>query len=107
MRQGFSICALIILGVMGSCSFQHPPQVQQGKLDLRQWSWEEDGHLPLDGMWEFHWQEFISPQHSQLAISEPLSFTHVPGTWIEHEVRWRVITGDRVHLIPFTSTAPG
>nr|WKN38308.1 sensor histidine kinase [Tunicatimonas sp. TK19036] len=83
MHQGFSICALMILGVLAGCATQRSPQIEEGMLDLRQWAWEKDGSLSLDGAWQFYWGELISPQHSQSDTFVP-SFTQVPGTWIQH-----------------------
>ena len=50
---------LILLACKGELK---PPTVLNGSIDLREWDFNRDGIVPLDGMWEFYWGEFIDPQ---------------------------------------------
>ncbi len=34
------------------------PKAVKGILDLREWDFEKDGNINLDGEWEFYWKEF-------------------------------------------------
>jgi class 3 adenylate cyclase len=35
------------------------PQAEKGILDLREWDFEKDGRVELNGEWEFYWMEFL------------------------------------------------
>ena len=54
----------------------------KGVLDLRQWSFEENGNVTLNGEWEFYWNQLL--QHSDFNTS-PLpaasGFVQVPSVW--------------------------
>ena len=53
--------ALLFLGVLlvlNSCNERHDkltPVVQNGRIDLADWSFKNDGPLELKGQWEFYW----------------------------------------------------
>lgn len=53
----------------------------QGVLDLSQWNFA-DGHVMLDGEWEFYWRRWIDPGAftADQADDGPL-YVSVPGTW--------------------------
>ncbi|RKP56982.1 hypothetical protein D7Z26_03060 [Cohnella endophytica] len=54
------------------------PKASDGQIDLTDWSWTEDGVIPLDGEWSFDW--FRSTTGNEAA--EPIPTTlEVPGTW--------------------------
>ena len=36
------------------------PKAERGVLDLREWNFEEDGIVKIDGEWEFFWEETLS-----------------------------------------------
>ena len=51
----------ILITLLFSCSSERkrPPQAQNGVLDLRNWDFGRDGNVPLDGDWQFYWNEFL------------------------------------------------
>lgn len=52
------------------------PEAKAGLLDLREWDFEQDGHIRLDGEWLFNWGSFdIAPETAMIA--------QVPGVWTE------------------------
>lgn len=67
------------------------PRAVQGVLDLREWDFEKDGTVSLDGEWEFYWKEFCDPDpihRKQVCLSpSEKTFITVPGTWNNFAVR--------------------
>ncbi len=63
----FSICFLL------SCSKGElpAPTAKSGVLDLREWNFERDGNIPLDGEWEMLWKG---------SEEEKIKY-QVPGNW--------------------------
>ncbi len=77
----------MILGIflVSSCSpaGKAPPKAVKGVLDLREWDFQTDGNLHLDGEWEFYWKEFpIQLEEGILTLpKEKQDFIPVPQTW--------------------------
>lgn len=83
MKQLFCvILMLIILINTSACSFSmepmNYPQAKSGNIDLTDWSWEQDGIIPLDGEWEFQWFGSAEPKTMD---SNRSNYIQVPGTW--------------------------
>jgi len=57
---------------------RHAPVAVDGKLDLRNWRFEKDGIVPLNGEWEFY------PRLSGQDKSSTKPIIEVPGTWLSH-----------------------
>ena len=68
-----------------------PPKSRAGVLDLGHWDFAK-GDVPLDGEWEFHWQQFVSPStrtngflpqgpSASGASALPGFFVEVPSDW--------------------------
>ncbi|MCD9021078.1 sensor histidine kinase [Cohnella silvisoli] len=66
-------------GCMASSNVRPMPKAEQGVIDLREWSWNEDGIVPLDGQWKFEW--FPPSGNDNPKSSSVLSTLEVPGTW--------------------------
>lgn len=63
------------------------PQVVDGVLDLRQWDFEQDGVVRLNGEWEFFWKQLLTSD--DFAGTNPPAMTGlitVPGSWRGYEV---------------------
>jgi two-component system, sensor histidine kinase ChiS len=76
-----------------SNSKQIPPKAVKGVLDLRDWDFEKDGNVNLDGEWEFFWKEF--PVGENLELPEGVKdYISVPGVWNGHIVRHTSETGE-------------
>lgn len=56
------------------------PKVIQGILDLRQWNFQTDGNISLDGDWEFYWNELLI-DHKTKARPSSISYIKVPAKW--------------------------
>lgn len=56
------------------------PHAVQGRLDLSNWSFEQDGVVNLNGEWRFYGGRLLEP--GQLPVlSTTAEFTQVPGVW--------------------------
>jgi two-component system, NtrC family, sensor kinase len=72
---------LFCLSIPGcSPSSKVPPKAVNGVLDLRDWDFEKDGIVNLDGEWEFYWGENLLGDEI-LAKHEVKSLIKVPGYW--------------------------
>ncbi|MDZ7792986.1 MAG: hypothetical protein U5P10_04620 [Spirochaetia bacterium] len=65
-----SILCALVLGTLPPLNAEEPqveggrvaePLVEGGRLDLSDYSFEQQGPLKLDGMWRFVWREFLEP----------------------------------------------
>ncbi len=57
------------------------PEASRGVLDLRGYSFERDGSLPLDGEWEFYWNQLLEPKDFKGTKPRPTHYLPVPGSW--------------------------
>ena len=72
-----------------------PPTAQQGVLDLRQWDFDQDGPVSLNGHWEFYWQQFlISGDFSLPEPPKPSGFIAVPGLWNGYKLPETTLSGE-------------
>ena len=55
------------------------PVAEKGILDLRNWNFETDGILSLDGEWEFYWNKILSPE--KFDFKDQVSYLKVPSNW--------------------------
>lgn len=59
--------------------------VQQGVLDLAWWNPDDNPVIPLDGEWEFYWNQLLTPddfrQLSKLPDVGGVSYMKVPSPW--------------------------
>jgi two-component system, NtrC family, sensor kinase len=63
-----------------SPSSKVPPKAVNGVLDLRDWDFEKDGIVNLDGEWEFYWKEVPSKESFDLP-KEKMTYISVPKSW--------------------------
>lgn len=69
---------------------KYPPKIEKGVIDLRDWNFEIDGMVKLEGEWEFHWEKFCSTGEVNPSRSKDFytdcnksddSYLTVPGSW--------------------------
>ncbi|PJZ76965.1 sensor histidine kinase [Leptospira neocaledonica] len=73
----FSYCDLVGSGSEHSSA-------KNGTLDLSKHSFEDGKIVPLDGEWEFYWEEWISPNDfSDPKFKSKKKFVTVPSVWKE------------------------
>ena len=59
---------------------------ENGILDLRNYNFNEQSYIKLDGEWEFYWEAFIDPATFTAGQSpEPTLFVTVPGYWKDYK----------------------
>lgn len=55
---------------------------EKGILDLRNYEFNDQWYLKLDGEWEFYWESFIDPEaFTEGQAPKPTLFVNVPGYW--------------------------
>jgi two-component system sensor histidine kinase ChiS len=60
------------------------PTAINGVIDLREWDFEKDGMVKLDGQWEFYSNQFLSPLDFTNNVQRYNSFLSIPGIYANH-----------------------
>lgn len=55
------------------------PRAEQGMIDLRDWTWEMDGVVPLSGQWKFDWLPSKIDGHTSNELKD--TTLEVPSIW--------------------------
>jgi two-component system sensor histidine kinase ChiS len=84
-----SITLIIFLSIIkGSSEVSHTkksiPTAVKGVLDLRDWDFEKDGMIKLDGEWEFYDNELHMPSDFQSDSEVDMRYEKLPGIF-EHQ----------------------
>ncbi|MFT3934000.1 MAG: adenylate/guanylate cyclase domain-containing protein [Chitinophagaceae bacterium] len=80
--RGFILIASTICFFSSCVNRVNPPPVaRQGRMDLSSWDFQKDGNLPLDGQWEFYWQQLLTPADFKKTTPSPTGFAMVIGEW--------------------------
>lgn len=95
IRYFYILCILFFLS---SCSQQlavvTPPRARGGVIDLRNWNFNKNGLVGLNGEWEFFWDRFIDTSgRSREADDTPDGFITVPGSWNGMVVNGKAVGG--------------
>ncbi|TVY02335.1 sensor histidine kinase [Cohnella terricola] len=80
---------LLLFALLSGCSPSSQqstpsPRAENGTIDLREWSWKEDGIASLDGEWSFEWLESSGDNGENPNFTA--STIDVPGTWDYEEM---------------------
>ncbi|WP_042333457.1 hybrid sensor histidine kinase/response regulator [Desulfosporosinus meridiei] len=73
-------CFLLLFGLLQTTdkkALKAEPS-QQGVLDLRDWDVTSDQVVPLNGQWEFYWNQLLKPGEEPASA---VNFIQVPGFW--------------------------
>ncbi len=79
----FFVIILIFLSACTSNSIEKkPPLAVEGVLDLRGWDFSKKVLVPLNGEWQFYWNQLLNP-HDFKDSNLPEQNTHInlPGIW--------------------------
>lgn len=57
------------------------PTAENGVLDLRQWSFKEDGMLRVDGQWEFYENQILWPKDFENNGLRDFKYANIPGVF--------------------------
>lgn len=117
-RVATALLLVTVALAIGGCQVAPPPQARAGVLDLSAWDFAGAGAVPLDGEWEFYWQQQLGPGDFDAAGSgagpgpaaaaaDPPALVSVPGAWNGARVAGQALPGVgyatyrlRVHLPP-------
>lgn len=79
------IIALTYSSINNNISTVKPPLVIKGTIDLTTWDFEKNGNVPLDGEWEFSWNQLLGPSDfpsdTSDAITQQTGYLKVPLAW--------------------------
>jgi len=79
----------VILGIMAIYMPGHltpetiqPPRAVEGVLDLREWNFEKNGVLSLEGECGFYWEQLLTPEDFAMESTvAQRKYTRIPGIW--------------------------
>lgn len=73
-----TLLALVFLTLSVSANGKYP-KAKQGVLDLRNWNFDTEGSLKLNGEWNFYWNQLIEP--NEIAKTQNVTSIKVPQSW--------------------------
>ncbi len=74
------------------------PTARAGVIDLREWDFERDGTVTLNGEWEFFWNQLLSPDDFSEAAAEGADAPSTPGNHIPVPRVWNGLEVDGITL---------
>ncbi|MEH6548409.1 MAG: diguanylate cyclase [Pseudomonadales bacterium] len=80
------IIGLLLVALPTHCEINASPGhavASKGELDLRQWDFEQQGILELDGEWNFYWSQLLNPEQIRNSDIKATTVT-VPGYWDDY-----------------------
>ncbi len=88
----FSLALIIFPGSVFGAS---QPVVDNGVIDLRNWNFDKQGIVKLNGKWEFFWNHWLEPgkRTSRQEIKKEQVYIDVPAIWNGSKVKDSVISG--------------
>jgi two-component system sensor histidine kinase ChiS len=73
---------ILTILLLGCATRKKMPKVENGLVDLRNWNFQEDGSVDLEGEWEFYWKELLdSEQIIRRDNHQNLTYLKVPDSW--------------------------
>ncbi len=88
-------CILNLPACNKQYSGKKQPVALKGVLDLRDWDFEEDGPIKLNGEWEFYWQKLLTPEDfSKQMLPEKTNYMNIPRTWNGFKINGNEISGN-------------
>ncbi|EAY29198.1 7TM diverse intracellular signaling domain-containing protein [Microscilla marina] len=83
MNKVWVYCIFLLLFVMGCQKAEKRPKAVKGYLDLRQWSFDQQPEISLNGQWEFFWQKYYLPDQNP---SVTPAYVKVPSAWTKYTI---------------------
>ncbi|MBP9889206.1 MAG: adenylate/guanylate cyclase domain-containing protein [Leptospiraceae bacterium] len=81
------------LWTCGRVASQVHPKADKGVIDFKHWDFAKNGHMELDGQWEFYWNCHLKSNPETCPISDSKKYISVPGIWNGEIVDGKEITG--------------
>ena len=75
---------------MNSCIKKKRILAKKGIIDLKNWDFEKDGIIRLDGEWEFYNNKLLNPEEIKI-YNKSYIYVNIPG-------RWRNIKDDKIKI---------
>ncbi|XDD49475.1 adenylate/guanylate cyclase domain-containing protein [Leptospira sp. WS92.C1] len=72
---------ILLVHCSGSSSSKMAPRAEKGVLDLREWDFNTDGIVKLDGEWSFVWKQLSLSKQDPNAQEARSHFVPVPDNW--------------------------
>lgn len=89
---GVFLLALMLYACQPSTQQMQAPQVTKGVIDLRNWDFEKNGSVKLNGTWEFYWKQQLVSQDFTFPKNIPAPhFISVPGNWNNSTIKKKKI----------------
>lgn len=85
---------LLAITIDSSGSADHFSRAKNGIMDLSEWNVQKDPILPLNGEWEFYWNQLLTPSDFHPAggtAPELTGFLRVPSLWSGKEFGGKVL----------------
>jgi len=91
----FLIILLVFLaGCMTTFTKNDVPVAEKGVLDLKDWDFNKDGLLKLNGEWQFYWNQLLFPQDfNKSTLPEQTGYISLPRPWNGYFVDGKEISG--------------
>ncbi|NJO89460.1 MAG: hypothetical protein HC831_11270 [Chloroflexia bacterium] len=79
---------LFLVYLFGGCyDSTNVPVAKNGVIDLRNWNFEHNKNIELNGEWEFYWNQLLNPKdfNSGSTISQETDYVIIPDIWTTRE----------------------
>ncbi|PJZ53275.1 adenylate/guanylate cyclase domain-containing protein [Leptospira adleri] len=81
LKLYFVVWILTFSGCGPSGNSKIPPRAEKGILDLREWDFNSDGIVKLDGEWSFVWKQLTLSKPDSILPDSKSYFVSVPDNW--------------------------
>ena len=88
---------VILLSLFSSCQNQttkEAPVAEKGVLDLREWDFEKDGAINLNGEWEMYWEKLLTPEDFIRKTNSVDTYIESPSCWNGQEINNKKLSGN-------------
>lgn len=95
----FAILFSMLLINKNSIGINHKtaPIAKNGVLDLRNWDFEKDGIVPLNGQWDFYYNYMLSPENFMYGnIPQRTGYISIPGNYNNFILNGKKINGQGI-----------
>lgn len=80
----FRACFLLAVLLTPLLAFAQSFTARQGKIDLRDYHFEDEAAVSLNGEWEFYMSNLITPAQFESGIEVPRDYIQFPQTWNDY-----------------------
>ncbi|MTI95545.1 MAG: response regulator [Firmicutes bacterium] len=88
------IVAFSFLGVLKNALTNNEiPVLDQGAIDLSNWTSAQQGLINLNGEWEFYWEKLLTYEHFRNGTRQPDLLVEVPKVWNSYDLNGENLPG--------------